>query len=121
MTGAFLIGFFILAIIFFIIMKIDDYNEESWGIAAIFSAVIGIILIIAIPCSRIGTESSVEYARVLQKTIDFNRESEKEFNVLERTSIIEEINCSNAVIAKWHVKGENWYNNPSTKGTKYIK
>ena len=69
---------------------------------------------------------NVEYVRVFQETLDANREYEQDLNVLERTSIIEEINTCNGVIANWKTKADKWYNNkwyyhPSTKEAKYLK
>jgi len=111
MTGATLIGFFILAIIFFVIMKIDDYHEEGWGAAAVVSFIVGVILLIAIPVSRIDSKTNAEYAKIFQETLDYNRANQQEFNVFERTAIIEEVNSCNSHINKWRVKGQKWYNN----------
>jgi len=111
MTGATLIGFFILAIIFFVIMKIDDYHEEGWGAAAVVSFIVGVILLIAIPVSRIDSKTNAEYAKIFQETLNYNRANQQEFNVFERTAIIEEVNSCNSHINKWRVKGQKWYNN----------
>ena len=126
MTAAILIGFIILAVIFFIIMKVDDYNEEGWGVAAVVSAIIGVILLISIPLSRIDTKAKSEYVKIFQETLDYNRSSEEDFNVFERTSIIEEVNHCNSHIINWKIKGQKWYNNkwyyhPDTQEAKLIK
>ena len=126
MTGAFLIGFAILTILFFIIMRIDDYNEEGWGIASVVCFIITLILVISIPISRINTKADAEYAKIFQETLDYNRSSEQEFNVFERTAIIEEVNSCNSHINNWRIKGQKWYNNkwylhPDTQKAKLIK
>lgn len=111
MTGAVLIGFFILAIIFFVISFIDDYNEEGWRATAVISGIIGLLFLIAIPFSRIDSKQNVEYAKIFQQTLDYNRTNTQDLNVFERTAIIEEVNACNAKINKWRVKGNKWYYN----------
>lgn len=126
MTGAFLIGFLVLAIIFFIISKIDDYNDDGWKTVSVISFILFLLWAIAIPISRVDSKTNAEYIKVLQVTIDNNRQNEQELNVLERTAIIEEINRCNMKITTWGIKGQKWYNNqwyyhPSTQTVKFIK
>ena len=109
MTGAILIGFLILAVIFLLISCYDEYNEKEWKAAAIVAGVIMLIIIICIPVSRIDSKQNLEYTKIFQQTLDYNRKNGQEFNVLERTSVIEEINNCNAHINKWKVKGQKWY------------
>ncbi len=122
MTGAFLIGFAIIAFIAIMLWKVDDYNEVVWGTVA----VIALIIVIAIPCSRIGTKQNVEYAKVFQETLDYNRTITGDFTVLERTAVIDEINSCNNRIIGWRIKGQKWYNNkwflhPDTQTAKLVK
>jgi len=126
MSGALLVGFFILGIIFLIISRIDSYNDEEWRTAALVSFVIGVIFILAIPASRIDSKQNVEYAKVFQETLDYNRANQDEFNVFERTAIIDEVNNCNSHINKWRVKGQKWYYNkwylhPDTQTAEFIK
>ena len=126
MTGTFLITFLIIGIILIIISFIDDYNEDEWRATGVVSLIIGIILIIAIPISRIDTKTNAEYVKVFQQILDYNRENPQEFNVFERQAVIEEINSSNSHINKWRVKGQKWYNNkwyyhPYTQKAEFIK
>jgi len=127
MTGATLIGFAILTIIFFIIWLIDDgYSNDGWGVATVISAIIVVILLIAIPANRIDSKADAQYVAIFQETLDYNRASEEEFNVFERTAIIEQVNHCNSHINKWRVKGEKWYNNkwyyhPNTQNAVLIK
>ena len=126
MAGAFLVGFFILFVLFFIISRIDKYNESEWGVAVIISLILGIGFLIAIPISRIDSKQNVQYMKIFQETLDYNRSSEKELSVFERATIIEEINKHNSIINSWNVKGQKWYNNkwyyhPDTKGVNFIK
>jgi predicted PurR-regulated permease PerM len=126
MAGAFLVGFFILFVLFFIISRIDKYNESEWGVAVIISLILGIGFLIAIPISRIDSKQNVQYMKIFQETLDYNRSSEKELSVFERATIIEEINKHNSMINAWNVKGQKWYNNkwyyhPDTKDVKFVK
>lgn len=131
MTGAFLIGFFIFAVILYLIsFMVDSYNEDGWRVAAVISVIIGVILLISIPISRIDTEAKAEYAKIFQETLDYNRSldtvNEQLFNVFERTAIIEEVNSCNSHINNWRIKGQKWYNNkwyyhPDTQKAELIK
>jgi len=130
MTGAFLIGFFILAVLLFLIsFMVDSYDEEGWRIVAVVSFILGVILLIVIPMSRIGSKTNAEYAKIFQQTLDYNRSissDEQKFNVFERTSIIEEVNSCNSHINAWRIKGQKWYNNkwyyhPDTQKVELIK
>lgn len=126
MSGLFLAGFFVLFIVFFIISLIDDYNDSEWRFAGVIALILAALWIIAIPISRIDSQTNAEYVKILQETIDENRINQQELNVLERTAIIEEINSCNMKITIWKTKGQKWYNNkwyyhPSTQEAKYVK
>jgi hypothetical protein len=126
MSGAFLIGFFIIGTIFFIISFFDYYNDDGWRIAGVIAFILGAILLIAIPISRIDSKTNAEYVKVLQETIDKNRLNTQDLNVLERATIIDEINSYNMKITTWRTKGEKWYNNKwyydsSTQEAKFIE
>ena len=108
MTGTILIGFLILALIF-LIVSFFSYNGNEWRAAAVIAGIIILIFIICIPVSRIDSKQNLEYTKIFQQTLDYNRKNGQEFNVLERTSVIEEINNCNAHINKWKVKGQKWY------------
>ena len=127
MSGALLVGFFIIAFIAYLIWRFaDPYEEEVWGAIAVVAFIIGVIFLICIPISRIETKQNVEYAKIFQETLDYNRANDQDLNVLERTSIIEEINHCNRHINSWRVKGQKWYYNkwyyhPDTQTAKLIK
>lgn len=131
MTGAILIGFFILAVILLVIsFMVDSYDEDGWRVSAVLSFIIGLILLIAIPINRLQTKTNAEYAKIFQETLDYNRSldtvNEQQFNVFERTAIIEEINSCNSHINTWRIKGQKWYNNkwyyhPDTQKAEPIK
>jgi hypothetical protein len=126
MSGLFLIGFFVLFVVFLVISFIDDYNADGWLVASVICLILAVIFFFAIPISRIDSRTNVVYAKILQETINQNRENKQQLNVLERTAIIEEINAYNMKITAWKVKGQKWYNNkwyyhPSTQNVEYIK
>lgn len=126
MSGLFLVVFFGAAIIFLIVAFFDSYNQAEWIVSSIISACLGLLFLIAIPISRIDSKTNVEYCKILQETINVNRQSHQDLNALERTKIIEEINKCNEIITTWKVKGQKWYNNkwyyhPSTQQVQYIK
>ncbi len=127
MTGAFLVGFFILSVLFFIVsLRVRDYNKDEWRIPCVISLIAGSIFLVIIPISRIDSKQNVQYLKVFQETLDYNRLSNQELSVFERTAIIEKINSCNSTINAWNVKGQKWYNNkwyyhPDTKGVDFIK
>lgn len=127
MSGLFLIVFLILGIIFFLIWRFGDtYEEEIWGTATVVCFIIFLGFVAAIPISRIESKQNVEYAKVFQETLNYNRANEEELNVFERATIIEEINNCNAHINRWRVKGQKWYYDkwyyhPDTQTAKFIK
>jgi len=126
MTGAFLIGFLIWGLVFFVIMFIDDYNDDFWRVLSIICFIIASLMIIAIPISHIDSKSNAAYADVFQETLDHNRKNPELLNVFERTAIMEEISSCNSKINMWKVKGEKWYNNkwyyhPNTQNVEFIK
>lgn len=125
MTGAFLIGFLILGIIFLIIGLSQRYLDTCKVIGIILIS-ISFIYIVAIPISRIDSKVNAEYIKTVQATIDYNRLNEQDLNVLERTAIITEINSCNQKITQWRIRGKKWYNNkwyyhPSTQSVELIK
>lgn len=125
MTGAFLWGFFIFGIIFLLIAIIDDCFEEFWGVLGGICLVLAVLLVTAIPISRIDSKQNATYAKVFQETLDYNRANVKDLN-LESATILKDINECNEFISKWKVKGENWYNNkwyyhPDTQDVEFIK
>lgn len=124
MSGLFLIVLAGLGIFFLISSIVFDWGDL--GIASGIFLGIAIIMIVAIPISRIESKSNAEYVKVLQETINENRSNQQEFNVLERTEIIEDINRWNLKITTWKIKGEKWYNNkwyyhPSVRDVQYLK
>lgn len=126
MTGAILIGFLILALIFIIASFMSEYNEEDLGAIAAITFIIFALFLVAIPISRIDSKTNAEYAKVFQQTLDENRGNTQEMSVFERATIIEEINSCNSKINKWRVKGQKWYNNkwyyhPDTQKAEFIK
>lgn len=127
MTGAFLIGFAVIALISFLIWYFGDtYDEEVWGVITVVAVILVVSLLVAIPCNRIGTKQNVEYARVFQETLDYNRTIQGDFTVLERTAVIDEINSCNKHIISWRVRGQKWYYNkwylhPDTQTAELIK
>lgn len=126
MNGLILIGFFVLFVLFLVLSFINEYHDDLWGMLSFVCLFLGLLWLIAIPISRIDSRTNAEYVKVLQETIDKNRENQKEFDVLERTSIIEKINEYNKTITTWKVKGQKWYNNkwyydPITQEAEYIK
>ena len=127
MTGAFLIGFLILGIIFLIIDFLQERRyTDAWRAIGITLISISFIYIVAIPISRIDSKVNAEYFKTLQTTIDYNRLNEQDLNVLERTAIITEINSCNRKITHWKVRGKKWYNNkwyyhPLTQSVELIK
>lgn len=126
MTGLFLVLFLSVALIFVVISFIDTYNDTDWRIASIVSLCLGVLWMIAIPISRIDSKVNAEYCKVLQETVNKNRENQQDLNVLERAAIIEEINECNEKITTWKIKGQKWYNNkwyyhPSTQQVEYVK
>lgn len=126
MSGLFLVIFAIIALIFFIVSFVDDYNEGEWRFAGVVALALAVLWLIAIPISKIDSQTNAEYVKILQETIDENRINQQELNVLERTAIIEEINACNMKITTWKTKGQKWYNNkwyyhPSTQEAKYVK
>lgn len=126
MSGAFLVGFFILAVILFIISFFSEYDEDAWRTASVVCVILGIIWLIAVPISRMDSKTNAEYAKVLQETINSNRENQQDLNVLERATIIDQINECNMTITTWKTKGQKWYNNkwyyhPETQKVEFIK
>lgn len=126
MSGAFLVGFLILGVIFLIIGIINDWYEEFWMGATVVSFIVAICFLIAIPISRIDSKQNVEYIKVFQETLNYNRDNGQELSVFERATIIEEINSCNARVNKWRVKGKKWYYNkwyyhPNTQTAEFIK
>jgi hypothetical protein len=126
MNGIILIGFFALSLLCFFISFIEDYNESEYRNVGFVLLFFAFIWLLAIPISVIESKTKAEYVKVFQQTIDENRKNPKEFDVLERTAIIEEINTCNMKITQWKVKGQKWYNNkwyyhPSTQKTEYVK
>lgn len=126
MTGAFLIGFLVLGIIFFVLSVVTEDYDDGWRISSTISSILFLLWLIAIPISRVDSQTKAEYIKGLQETIDHNRQNEQDLNVLERTAIIEEINQCNMKITIWRIKGEKWYNNKwyyhaSTKTVEFIK
>jgi hypothetical protein len=126
MTGLLLILFLGFSILFFIISLIDTYNDDGWKTGSFICLLITLVLVIAIPISRIDSKTNVEYIKSVQQTIDANRLNQQELNVLERTAVITEINECNDKIITWRVKGQKWYNNKwyydkSTQGLELIK
>jgi predicted secreted protein len=126
MSGLFLIVFFVLFVVCIILSHIDNFNDDGWRIGSFVALFFALIWLMAIPISRIDSRTNAEYAKVLQETINQNRKNIEQLNVLERTSIIEEINSCNKTITTWKVKGQKWYNNkwyydPITQKAEYIK
>ena len=126
MTGAFLWGFFIFGIIFFLIAIIDDYSDDFWNTLGGICMVAALLLVITIPISRIDSKQNAAYAKVFQETLEYNRANIEDLSVFERATILEEINECNTFINKWRVKGEKWYNNkwyyhPDTQEVEFIK
>jgi Na+/melibiose symporter-like transporter len=127
MSGAILIGFIVLAIIFLLVAAfIDEYNSDGWSIAGVVCFVIAVIMVVCIPISRLDSQAEVQYAQVFQETLDFNREQPQDFNVIERATVLEEINRVNIQIINWQVKGDKWYHNewwyhPDTKDVVLVK
>jgi len=112
MTGAVLIGFIILGVILLIIASfVDRYDRTGWVIVGAICLVIAVIMALSIPGSRLETQADVEYARVFQETLDFNREQPQQFNVIERATVLEEIGEVNRQIINWQTKGDKWYQN----------
>jgi len=126
MTGAFLIGFLILGIIFIIWGFIDNFNDDFWIPAGVVSLILAALFAIAIPISRIDSKTNAEYVKVFQQTLNENRGNTADMSVFERATIIQEINSCNSTINKWKVKGKHWYNNkwylhPDTQKAEFIK
>ena len=125
MTGLLLILFFGCTVLFYIISKLV-YDQEPWGVASVICLIFTLLLVIAIPISRIDSKTNVEYIKSVQQTIDASRGNQQELNVLERTAIIDQINKCNNKIVTWRVKGQKWYNNKwyyneNTQGLELIK
>jgi len=127
MSGIFLIFFAIVGIILLAVSsKIGWDDAKGLRVFGIISLICVMILLIAIPISRLDSKANAEYFEALQQTIDSNRANQQDLSVLERTEIIEQINKCNRVIAGWKIKGQKWYFNkwyydPSTQTTPYIK
>lgn len=126
MTGLFLVVFFVISMIFFIMSRYSRYNDENFKIVSVISLCLGVIWLISIPISRIDSKTNAEYCKILQETIDINRQGHQDLNALERVKIIEDINNCNKTITTWKVKGQKWYNNKwyyhsLTQQVKYIK
>jgi hypothetical protein len=129
MTGLFLVSFLAIAIIFCGMSYLNEENEGGWLIASIIFFVIGLLLLIAVPISRIDSKTNVKYIETVQTTLDNNRGiNVLGVNVLERTNAecIESTNACNLKISTWRTKGKKWYNNkwyyhPDTQKVEYIK
>jgi hypothetical protein len=126
MSGLFLFFWLVLAVITFIMMRVDDYSEDVWGVVSVICFILFLSWLVAIPISRIDSKQNVEYVKVFQETLDYNRANVEELNVFERATIIEEINECNAKINKWRVKGQKWYYNkwyyhPDTQKAEFVK
>jgi hypothetical protein len=126
MAGAFLIGFIILGIIFFVTKIIDDYNDDFWNALSVACFIIAALMIMGIPMSHIDSKSDAAYAKVFQETLDYNRGNAEDLSVFERAAIMEEISTCNSKINVWKVKGEKWYHNkwyyhPDTQEVEFIK
>jgi UDP-N-acetylmuramyl pentapeptide phosphotransferase/UDP-N-acetylglucosamine-1-phosphate transferase len=67
MSGLFLVGFFVLFIVFFIISLIDDYNDSEWRFAGVIALILAALWIIAIPISRMDSKTNAEYVRFYRK------------------------------------------------------
>lgn len=126
MAGIFLTGFVVLGAVFILISLISSYYYDEWRIAGICSLVLAVFMVISIPVSRLDTRKKVECLRVMQLTLDANRQSQAEFNVFERQSVIKTINKCNQTIATWKITGDKWYLNkwyldPATQDVAYLK
>lgn len=101
-----------------------DWDAGVLGSALIggFSTIAVLIMILMVPEERLESKRQIEYVHQLQVTLDTNRANYSEY---ERALIMKEINGVNALVAKWKVKGDHWYQNkwlyvPETKDVDYI-
>jgi len=126
MTGAFLIGFAVIAVISFLIWNFGDtYEEEVWGVITVVAVILVVSLLVAIPCNRISTKQNAAMAEIFQKNLNQNREQDGMFSVMERTEVFDKIIDYNSHINSWQIKGQKWYNNkwylhPDTQTAKLI-
>lgn len=106
MTGAFLILMVIIIIIGFILKKSYDFGDVLFYGGMIFF----IILLIAIPISRIDSKTNAESIKQFQIVLSESRNLEK-YSEFERIKIIDKVDEYNNKIAQWKTQGQHWYNN----------
>lgn len=109
MTGAFLILMIIIIIIGFFLKESNELYEL--GDVLFYGGIIFfIILLIAIPISRIDSKTNAESIKQFQIVLSESRtlENSSEF---ERIKIIDKVDEYNNKIAKWKTTGQHWYNN----------
>lgn len=109
MTGTFLILMIIIIIIGFFLKESNELYKL--GDVLFYGGIIFfIILLIAIPISRIDSKTNAESIKQFQIVLSESRtlENSSEF---ERIKIIDKVDEYNNKIAQWKTKGQHWYNN----------
>jgi hypothetical protein len=110
MSGAFLIGMIIVALIGLIVSKYS-YEYDNLGDVLFYGGLIFFILfLIAIPISKIDSKTNAESIKQFQIVLTESRALDKS-SEFERIKIIEKIDEYNQKIAQWKTKGQHWYNN----------
>jgi hypothetical protein len=109
MTGAFLILMIIIIIIGFFLKQSYTYDELG-NILFYGGMIFFIILLIAIPISRIDSKTNAESIKQFQIVLTESRTLEKS-SEFERIKIIDKVDDYNNRIAQWKTKGQHWYNN----------
>lgn len=111
MTGAFLILMVIIIIIGFFLKKSYEFGDVLFYDVLFYGGMIFfIILLIAIPISRIESKTNAESIKQFQIVLTESRTLEKS-SEFERIKIIDKVDDYNNKIAQWKTKGQHWYNN----------
>lgn len=109
MTGAFLILMVIIIIIGFFLKKSYEFGDVG-DVLFYGGMIFFIILLIAIPISRIESKTNAESIKQFQIVLTESRTLEKS-SEFERIKIIDKVDDYNNKIAQWKTKGQHWYNN----------
>jgi hypothetical protein len=124
MTGLFLIIFGLLTVLFTALAIKSSYFDEWQGFLAVICGIAFIILLAAIPISRMNSKTNVEKCKQFQIVVTDSRN--RDTSEMERLKLIETIDSYNSTIAEWKTKSQHWYNNkwyyvPECKNVDYIK
>lgn len=122
----------VTALLWAIIKDIDIDVSKSFFINFLMgicgaALIITILLLVAIPISRMESKTNAEYVKILQYAVNENKQTQQNPNTLERILFLEkEINQYNRKISNWKTKGQKWYGNkwyyhPNTRKVEYIK